>query len=308
MRIGTGGWAYFKVPGETSLKAYSSAFDFVEVNSTYYEYPSLRAVSQWRRGVPEGFDFAVRCHKDIAKALGSERGTSISLVVDRMEAICKTLHASVLAVLVPRNRLGEKDLAAGLEVLLSTFNASGTREAIEFRGKPPPESVLKVMERNDAVHCVDLSREQPRYDSDILYYRLFGKGRENIYEFDDGELRDIAAKSSAPKFEKSILAFHGVRMYRDAARLKAYLKTGEFPMITGQIGLDSLKEVLTEDTKFPATKAELVSMQGWKIFDLNRTRRARAGNYLTKLPDRQYESLKSLVSYLQEQFPPDHLR
>jgi len=33
--IGTGGWAYFKVPNKPSLKAWS--FDFIEVNQTFYE-------------------------------------------------------------------------------------------------------------------------------------------------------------------------------------------------------------------------------------------------------------------------------
>jgi uncharacterized protein YecE (DUF72 family) len=32
--VGTGGWAYFKVPGESSLKAYSEVFNFIEVNYT----------------------------------------------------------------------------------------------------------------------------------------------------------------------------------------------------------------------------------------------------------------------------------
>jgi len=35
------------------------------------------------------------------------------------------------------------------------------------------------------------------------------KERRTSYEFDDHELQGIAAKSSGPKFEKSILAFHG---------------------------------------------------------------------------------------------------
>jgi uncharacterized protein YecE (DUF72 family) len=44
--VGTGGWAYFQVPGKPSLKAYSEVFNFVEVNSTFYEYPSQRTVEE----------------------------------------------------------------------------------------------------------------------------------------------------------------------------------------------------------------------------------------------------------------------
>jgi hypothetical protein len=71
---------------------------------------------------------------------------------------------------------------------------------------------LKTLHDHNAIHSVDLSREDPKVDSSILYSRLFGKGKENIHEFDDNELQEIATKSSGPKFEKSILAFHGVRM------------------------------------------------------------------------------------------------
>lgn len=303
LRIGAGGWAYFRVPEENSLKAYSSAFDFVEINSTYYDYPSPRTVSQWRRIVPKDFEFALRCHKDIVEAFESKRGPTISVVVGRMEIICRTLHASVLAVLLPGDRLEEERLAAGLDELLSTFSANKTRVAVEFRGEPPTDKVLKLMEKSDAIHCVDISREQPKYDSDILYTRLFGKGQDNIYEFDDDELQDIASKASAPKFEKSILAFHGVRMYRDAARLKAFLKAGDFPTITGQAGLDSLRTVLEEDARFPAEKAELVNLQGWKLFDLTPKRRVRAREYLSKLPDRTYSSLDSVISSLEGALP-----
>ena len=42
--VGTGGWAYFKVPNKSSLKAYSEVFNFVEVNQTFYEYPDMRVV------------------------------------------------------------------------------------------------------------------------------------------------------------------------------------------------------------------------------------------------------------------------
>ncbi len=63
--IGAGGWAYFFVPRMDSLIAYAKAFDFVEVNSTFYENPSMQMVRSWRRQVPEGFMFSVRCHKDL---------------------------------------------------------------------------------------------------------------------------------------------------------------------------------------------------------------------------------------------------
>jgi len=293
--LGAGGWAYFKVPGSDSLRTYSQVYDFVEVNSTYYEYPELRAVRSWRSRVPRKFEFSVRCHNEIVQALRAPHGQALSRIMERMEEICKILNANILTILIPeKSEAHEKALAAGLEQAISTFNGADTRIAVEIRGAKS-KKLLRTMQDNDAVHCVDLSREHPAYESTILYTRLFGKGEHNVYQFDDGELKDIARAASKPKFEKSILAFHGVRMYGDTARLKKFLVTGRFPQITGQTGLESLGEVLREDTAFPASKSELVAKQGWKLFDLTAKKRIRAGAYLRRLPEGRYNSPHDVI-------------
>src|SRR3990170_3650671 len=92
-------------------------------------------------------------------------------------------------------------------------------------------------------------------------------------------------------------------MSRDPPRLKAFLKAGDFPTITGQVGLDSLRTVLEEDARFPARKAELVNLQGWKLFDVNPKKRVRAQEYLSKLPDGNYSSLDSVISSLKGALP-----
>ncbi len=300
--VGTGGWAYFHVPGRDSLRAYSSSFDFVEVNSTYYEYPDMRAVSLWRSRVPRRFEFSVRCHSDIAQALREEKNYVLDDVLGKMSQICRALEANILTILVPRSSgITGTRLAKGLERVASTFSARKTMIAVEVRGGTPRE-VLKVMADNNVIHCVDISREQPAYESEVLYSRLSGKGPDNIYQFDDDEIADIASKASAPKFEKSILAFHGVRMYGDAARLKAFLQTGKFLQVTGQTGLDSLGTVLKEDLAFPVSKRELVARQGWKLFDLTFDKRVKAGHLLSKLPDRTYTSHQDLMGSLEPFF------
>lgn len=299
LRIGTGGWAYFHVPGIPSLKAYSSAFDFVEVNSTYYEYPSLESVARWRKSVPSGFEFAVRCNKEIMTGLRKKDGGSILSVAEKMGRICKILDAGILSLLLHTDGLAPETLIEGLELFLSNPPPGNTLPAVEVRGSIANPSILKVLKDHQAIHSVDLSRENPTSDSRTLYSRLFGNGKDNIYEFDDEELKAISAKASRPRFEKSILAFHGVRMYRDAARLKTFLRTHEFPNITGKIGLQSLDLVLREDARFPTPKRKLLESQGWKLFDLSENKRARAGKYLELLPDGNYSSPQSVIQTLE---------
>lgn len=127
-----------------------------------------------------------------------------------------------------------------------------------------------------------------------------GKGKQNIYEFDDNELQDIMAKASGPRFEKSILAFHGVRMYRDAVRLKSFLNSGQFHSLTGQVGLESLSEVLSEDARFPTSKSRLVDEQGWKLFDMTAEERVRARIFLERLPEKTYSTIDEVLASLGE--------
>jgi hypothetical protein len=187
-----------------------------------------------------------------------------------------------------------------LKEFLGTFGSDNTQVAVEFRGLRLSEEVFDVMKESGAIHSTDLSNSEPRYEGRILYSRLFGKGEENIYEFDDGELKEITKKASAPKFEKSILAFHGVRMYRDAGRVKSFIDKGYFPKITGGVGTDSIREVLSEDARFPTTRSRLLMDQGWKVYqDTDEVRKI--STVLEKLPEGEFNSLDDLIAELRSQ-------
>ena len=217
-----------------------------------------------------------------------------------MEKICRQLRATVLTILIPKELVRDQELSSKLGVLLSTVSLDGTIIAVEFRGGEPTNDTLKTLRDHGAAHSVDISRQYPSAESSVLYSRLFGKGKQNMYEFDDKELQDIAAKASGPKFEKSILAFHGVRMYRDAARLKIFLNTGQFSSLTGQVGLESLSEVLSEDARFPISKSRLLDVQGWKLFDKTAEERVRARVFLERLPEKTFRTLDEVLISLRE--------
>jgi len=296
--IGAGGWAYFQVPGASGLEAYSQAFDFVELNSSYYELPAYSSVAEWRKKVPDDFRFSVRCPRIIVDHYGLKLLPGASGLVERLEEVCKQLEAEVMTVLISASSpIRESELAERLSDFLATFSVDRTVVAVEFRGLRPEDEVFDIMKESGAIHSVDLSISEPRYDGRVLYSRLFGQGEQNIYEFDDGELKEIAKKASAPKFEKSILAFHGVRMYRDAGRVKSYIDKGYFPKITSGVGPDSIREILSEDARFPTTKSRLLKDQGWKVFqDTAEVRKI--STVIEKLSERGFNSLDDLLAEL----------
>jgi len=298
--IGAGGWAYFQVPGTNSLEAYSQAFDFVELNSSYYELPAYSSVAEWRKRVPADFRFSVRCPRIIVDHYGLELLPGARGLVERLEEVCRQLEAEVMTVLISSTSIKESELAERLADFLATFSVDGTVVAVEFRGLRPMDEVFDIMKESGAIHSVDLSNSEPRYDGRVLYSRLFGQGEQNIYEFDDGELKEIAKKASAPKFERSILAFHGVRMYRDAGRVKSFIDKGYFPKITSGVGPDSIREILSEDARFPTTKSKLLKDQGWKVFQDTREVR-KISTVIEKLPERGFNSLEDLLIELRGQ-------
>ncbi len=299
--IGAGGWAYFQVAGVHPLVAYSKAFDFVEVNSAFYEIPNLKLVESWRRLVSPNFEFAVRCNRALTHKYKFKPTPEAFDVLEKMTTICSTLKAEILHLQTPPTFQPSKTNVDLIRNFFSTTDLKGIRIALEIRGgkRPLNSYVIKTMQDNNFIHCVDLSKdEEPAYKSDILYSRLFGKGPHNIYQPTDEELRKIDRKASRGGHKTVAVSFHFVRMYKDAARLKIYKKTGKFPMVTKSTGLTSLVDVLREDAKFPSSKRELIRHQGWKLIDQTNDKRVHASYVLEKLPEKTYNSVNEVVQTL----------
>ncbi len=301
--IGTGGWAYFQVPGIKPLQAYSRAFDFVEVNSTFYEMPSPRAVKNWRRTVTPDFEFSVRCHRRVTHKNQLEPTEETYKTFNEMVRICQDLNSDFLVLQTPASLQFTNEKIESIRNFFASSNLKGIRIAWEIRqrqGRPPPTSLINLMKDNNFIHCVDLSKDNPAYDSDTIYTRLFGKGEHNIYQFTDEELKAIDKRATAKDHDTIAVSFHCVKMYKDAARLKMYKQKGKFPSVTRSTGTKSLLEVLREDAKFPSTKQELVKHQGWKIIDSTPEKRIRASEMLQKLPDKTFRKIGEVKDALEK--------
>jgi uncharacterized protein YecE (DUF72 family) len=300
--IGTGGWAYFQVPNVHPLIAYSKAFNFVEVNSTFYEIPNLKMASSWRRMVPSDFEFSVRCNKELTHSLRFQSVPEAYEILERIFAICRVLNAELLHFQTPPSFQPNKTNGKKINDFFSTIDLGEIRPILEIRSKDSLDSsLIKVLQELSIVHSVDLLKgEEPAYKSDILYTRLFGKGFHNIYQPLDSELREVDKVASQGNYKKAVITMHSNRMFKDAARFLIYKETGDFPMVTKSTGVESLAEVLSEDANFPSTKEQLVFHKGWKVIDWSREKRVRASELLTKLPDKTYYDINEIVEVLED--------
>ncbi len=296
--VGTGGWAYFKVPNEPPLKAYSRVFNFVEVNYTFYDYPVIRTVERWRRIVPEKFTFAIRCHQDLTHRIGLKPVDEAYVILGRMIAYCKILESPFLVLETPPSYTFNGQKVQAADALLSSVNLEKVR--IVWEPRAAVTSALKdLMQKFNIVHGVDLSREEPSVVSDVAYARLFGKGKHNVYQFTDQELADIDKKALKTGARIIAMSYHGIRMNTDAARFLKYKKTGIFPTVTAFTGTESARAVLSEDASFPSSKQTLIEHQGWKVVDETLRKRVHLSELLSRIPERTYKNLNEVVQALE---------
>ncbi len=296
--VGTGGWAYFQVPGESSLEAYSKLFNFVEVNYTFYEYPDVKRVEHWRRVVPPNFTFSVRCHQDLTHKIGLRPVDEAYGILAKMTEYCDVLNSPFLVLETPRRYILDSRAVSDARAFLSSANLKGVQLVWDVRA-PLTAEVTGLMENLGIVQSADLSWQQPIVFSDVIYSRLFGKGWHNRYQFTDDELTDIDSKVEKAKPKVAALSYHGMRMNTDAARFKTFKKTGKFIPITSFTGLESAKTVLTEDAKFPVSKEQLIQQQGWKVIDLTADKRVHLSDVLLKIPEKTYNNLDDVMTALE---------
>ena len=297
--IGAGGWDYFNVPGDR-LRNYARAFRTVEVNSTYYVIPPLKEAESWRRRAQESFEFTVTCNHSLIHLLQSELLDEPLEIFEKMKQICSILHAGILHILTPQTFQLSGENIGKIDDFLSSSSQSGLRIAWEIRGglESERQCLLRVLEKHNVIHCVDLCREAPAYWSNILYARLFGRGFHNVYQFTNSELAEIDDRMKKSFPEKAYLNFHGTRMYKDAARMSIYEAAGKFPKVTNSVGVDAVVEVLKEDARFPSTTSALINSQGWKVCEWPDDRQLRLSEVLGMVGERKFESLSELEAEL----------
>jgi uncharacterized protein YecE (DUF72 family) len=295
--VGTGGWAYFKTPNISPLKAYSKIFNFVEVNNTFYHYPETRTVESWRRTVPDSFTFSVKCNRELTHKIGLRPTDEAYEIFYHMQVYCKILASPYLVLETPPNYQIDNGNAQETRDFLSALNIRDLHLIWEYRA-PLTTAVADLMQDFNIIHCVDISRENLAHKSDITYSRLFGKGKHNIYQFTDDELCEIDNRAQETNAKKEILAYHGPKMHSDALRFSQFKKTGKFMQVTDFTGAESARAVLAEDASFPSTKAQLIENQGWKVIDLTAEQRVHLADELTKIPEKTYSSLNEVVDAL----------
>lgn len=182
-RVGTSGYFYRHWAGPfypADLKThrwfgfYAERFDTVEINASFYRFPTESAVRRWRRQAPDGFVYAIKANRLIThlKRFAGTEAQSAALYAVLKDHLGNML-GPVLFQLPPSVHYD----AGFLERLLAQLDPACVN-AVEFRH--PSWWRPEVCRRLDAAGAVFVSVSAPNLPDDLvvsggrLYLRMHG--------------------------------------------------------------------------------------------------------------------------------------
>ncbi|MDH5448254.1 MAG: DUF72 domain-containing protein [Candidatus Bathyarchaeota archaeon] len=192
--LGTSGWSYkewegaFYRKGEKSkLRAYARVFQIVEIDSTWYRYPSRGTVMGWLRYSPSNFIFTAKLPKLITheKKLGLKDDVKSDL--ENFLEIMQPLQLNgklgcLLIQLPPSYDYNPENLEAFFEMLSPQF-----KFAVEFRNLSwmRRETWQLLKKHNVAYANVDepLLPPEVHITADFAYFRWHGRGEKPWFDY-----------------------------------------------------------------------------------------------------------------------------
>jgi uncharacterized protein YecE (DUF72 family) len=178
LHVGTSGFAYkgwvgrFYPPGtpeKAMLARYATQLDTVEINNTFYRFPTVAGLAAWASHVPGDFCFAIKVPQRIThiKRL-HDVDDDLSRFIDAVETLGERL-GPLLFLLPPRMPL---NLTALQDVL--TKLPPSRKAAFEFRDKRwLCDAVFTLLAQHGCAVCFDDAlMPAPRTTTDWGYVRL----------------------------------------------------------------------------------------------------------------------------------------
>lgn len=205
--IGTSGWSYKEWEGtfyrkseKKKLRAYCQVFQTVEIDSTWYRYPSKGTVMGWLRYSPSDFVFTAKMPKLVThdKRLGLEG--DIKKDLDSFLELMQPLQldgklACLLIQLPPSYAYDPEHLESFFQKLQSQY-----RYVIEFRNLSwMREETWHLLKKYEVAYVnVDepLLPPEVHLTTDFAYFRWHGRGKRPWfnYKYTKGELEPWVPK------------------------------------------------------------------------------------------------------------------
>jgi uncharacterized protein YecE (DUF72 family) len=192
--FGTSGWSYREWIGpfytaldKSLLKAYTRVFNTVEIDSTFYGYPSKGTAMGWARYSPEGFVYTAKLPKLITHTKKLDLSLSVQGDLEKFVEVMEPLWLGgklgcLLIQLPPRFGYKPEELEEFFKILPSQI-----KWAVEFRDlswvREETWALLKKYGVAYAIVDEPLLPPEMHFTASFAYFRWHGKGARPWYNY-----------------------------------------------------------------------------------------------------------------------------
>ena len=173
---------------------YSSIFNTVEINSTFYNFPKKNNLKRWYKTSPENFVFSVKVNKVITHI---KRFKNAAEEIEKFYSVVSQSLQEKLGAILFQLPPGFKYSKENLERIINSVDKSFTN-VIEFRHKSWwNKDVYEIFKKNNLIFCSISAPEFPEdliKTGDTIYIRFHGKENWYKYDYSDEELKSWAKK------------------------------------------------------------------------------------------------------------------
>ncbi|NWF86449.1 DUF72 domain-containing protein, partial [Candidatus Bathyarchaeota archaeon] len=192
--LGTSGWSYrdwigpfYTEKDKSLLKAYSKVFRTVEIDSTFYRYPTEGTVMGWVKYSPEGFTYTAKLPKLITHTKKLDINEGIENDLQKFIELLEPLYLSgklgcILIQLPPKFDYKPEQMEEFFKILPTHI-----KWAVEFRDQSwIREETWKLLEKYRIAYTIvdePLLPPEVHITSNIAYFRWHGHGARPWYNY-----------------------------------------------------------------------------------------------------------------------------
>jgi uncharacterized protein YecE (DUF72 family) len=192
--LGTSGWSYrdwigpfYNEKDKSLLRAYSKVFRTVEIDSTFYRYPTKGTVMGWVKYSPEGFIYTAKLPKLITHTKKLNINEGIEDDLQKFIELMEPLYLSgklgcILIQLPPKYDYKPQQIEEFFKIL-----PTHVKWAVEFRDQSwMREETWKVLEKYHVAYTIvdePMLPPEVHITSNIAYFRWHGHGTRPWYNY-----------------------------------------------------------------------------------------------------------------------------
>jgi len=189
------------------LNYYTRFFNTLEVNNTFYRYPSEKLLSGWYSKTPENFRFTLKANRIITH-LHKFSGTQQYTI--NFYKLAHLLKDKLLCLLFQLPPMVHKSMEL-LQTIADQLDYSVVN-ALEFRHRSWWDSeVYDFLDKNGIVFCSVSASELPDSlvkTANTVYIRFHGKDGWYMYNYSERELKDRAEKIKTQNAKQVLCYFN----------------------------------------------------------------------------------------------------